>query len=57
MPGDGVQYATGCTPGKGNMDKTPYGKLAVTVIERATNRTVRVPGDKHVCIPCSGYER
>lgn len=33
--GDGVQYATGCTLGKGNMDKTPYGKLAVTVIERA----------------------
>lgn len=40
--GDGVQYATGCTLGKGNMDKTPYGKLAVTVVERATNRAVRV---------------
>jgi formylmethanofuran dehydrogenase subunit E len=40
--GDGVQYATGCTLGKGNMDKTPYGKLAVTVIERATNRAVRL---------------
>lgn len=40
--GDGVQYATGCTLGKGNMEKTPYGKLAVTVIERATNRAVRV---------------
>ena len=26
--GDGVQYATGCTLGKGNLEKTPYGKLA-----------------------------
>ena len=40
--GDGVQYATGCTLGKGNMEKTPYGKLAVTLIERATNRAVRI---------------
>jgi formylmethanofuran dehydrogenase subunit E len=40
--GDGVQYSTGCTLGKGNMEKTGYGKLAVTVIERATNRAVRV---------------
>lgn len=40
--GDGVQYATGCTLGKGNLEKTPYGKLAVTLIERATNRAVRV---------------
>lgn len=40
--GDGVQYSTGCTLGKGNMDKTGYGKLAVTVIERASNRAVRV---------------
>jgi formylmethanofuran dehydrogenase subunit E len=40
--GDGVQYATGCTLGKGNMEKTPYGKLAVTLIERASNRALRV---------------
>jgi len=40
--GDGVQYATGCTLGKGNMEKTPYGKLAMTLIERATNRAVRI---------------
>ena len=40
--GDGVQHATGCTLGKGNMDKTPFGKLAVTVVERATNRAIRV---------------
>jgi len=40
--GDGVQYATGCTLGKGNMEKTPYGKLAVTLIERTSNRAIRV---------------
>ena len=40
--GDGVQYATGCTLGKGNMEKTPYGKLAVTVIERTSNRAIRI---------------
>lgn len=40
--GDGVQFVTGCTLGKGNMDKTPLGKLAVTLIERHTNRAVRV---------------
>jgi formylmethanofuran dehydrogenase subunit E len=40
--GDGVQYATGCTLGKGNMDKTPLGKLAVTLIERHGNRALRV---------------
>ncbi len=40
--GDGVQHATGCTLGKGNMEKTPYGKLAVTLIERASNRAIRV---------------
>lgn len=39
--GDGVQYTTGCTLGKGNMEKTLYGKLAVTLVERATNRAVR----------------
>lgn len=40
--GDGVQYATGCTFGKGNMEKTPKGKLAFTLIDKATNRAVRV---------------
>lgn len=40
--GDGVQYATGCTFGKGNIRKEPHGKLALTLIEKATNRSVRV---------------
>jgi len=39
---DGVQYATGCTFGKGNMRKQAYGKLAVTLIDKATGRAVRV---------------
>jgi formylmethanofuran dehydrogenase subunit E len=40
--GDGVQYASGCTFGKGNIRKEPYGKLAFTLIEKASNRSVRV---------------
>ena len=40
--GDGVQYTTGCTFGKGNIRKEPYGKLALTLIDKATNRSVRV---------------
>ena len=40
--GDGIQYTTGCTFGKGNIRKDTYGKLAVTLIEKDTNRAVRV---------------
>ncbi len=40
--GDGIQYATGCTFGKGNMEKVPKGKLAVTVIDKARKKAVRV---------------
>ena len=40
--GDGVQYTTGCTFGKGNVRKEPRGKLAFTLIEKDTNRAVRV---------------
>ncbi|CAG0947991.1 formylmethanofuran dehydrogenase subunit E [Anaerolineae bacterium] len=40
--GDGVQYVTGCTFGKGNIRKRPYGKLAFTLIDKATDRAVRV---------------
>lgn len=39
---DGVQMITGCTFGKGNIRKVAYGKFAVTVVERATGRAVRV---------------
>ncbi len=40
--GDGEQYTTGCTFGKGNLRKRPYGKLAVTLIDKASDRAVRV---------------
>ncbi|PWI52498.1 FmdE family protein [Sulfoacidibacillus thermotolerans] len=39
---DGVQYATGCTFGKGNITKNPLGKFAVTLIDTKTGRAVRV---------------
>jgi formylmethanofuran dehydrogenase subunit E len=39
---DGIQMATGCTFGKGNMEKLGYGKLALTLIENKTGRSVRV---------------
>ena len=40
--GDGIQYTTGCTYGKGNLEKQPKGKLAVTVIDKASKKAVRV---------------
>lgn len=40
--GDGIQYTTGCTLGKGNIRKQPFGKLGFTLIEKSTNRAVRV---------------
>jgi len=39
---DGIQYATGCTFGKGNIIKKPLGKLASTLIEKASNRSIRI---------------
>lgn len=40
--GDGIQYATGCTFGKGNIRKEPLGKLGFTLIEKESNRAVRI---------------
>lgn len=40
--GDGVQYATGCTMGKGNIEKAGWGKLALTLIDKKRERAVRV---------------
>jgi formylmethanofuran dehydrogenase subunit E len=40
--GDGIQFTTGCTFGKGNIEKTGEGKFAVTLIDKATKRAVRV---------------
>ncbi|MDK2892890.1 FmdE family protein [Methanohalophilus sp.] len=40
--GDGVQVATGCTFGKGNIKKTYAGKIALTLISTKDNKAVRV---------------
>ncbi|PID73521.1 MAG: formylmethanofuran dehydrogenase [Desulfobacterales bacterium] len=39
---DGVQYATGCTLGKGNIEKAGWGKLAFTLIDKKKEKSVRV---------------
>lgn len=39
---DGVQYATGCTVGKGNLRKAGWGKLGLTLTEKASNRAIRI---------------
>jgi len=39
---DGVQVATGCTYGKANIEKLEYGKNAITLIDVAARRAVRV---------------
>ncbi len=40
--GDGIQFVTGCTFGKGNIEKTGHGKFALTLIDKAGGRAVRV---------------
>jgi formylmethanofuran dehydrogenase subunit E len=39
---DGVQMATGCTFGKELIERTQYGKWALTLVDRGTGRAVRV---------------
>jgi len=39
---DGVQAITGCTYGKGNVNRLGYGKWALTLIDKAKGRAVRV---------------
>lgn len=39
---DGVQMSTGCTFGKGNIQKLGYGKFVLTLIDNKTGRSVRV---------------
>ena len=39
---DGIQMATGCTFGKGNIQKLGYGKFALTLIDRKSGKSVRV---------------
>ena len=40
--GDGVQVATGCTFGKGNVEKLNYGKIAFTLVDTKNKRSVMV---------------
>ncbi len=40
--GDGIQFTTGCTFGKGNIEKSGEGKFAVTLVDKASGRAVRV---------------
>lgn len=54
---DGVQHSTGCTLGKGNMEKTGWGKLAITLIDKQKEQAVRVsykPG-RHKMIAESAF--
>jgi len=39
---DGVQNSTGCTLGKGNIEKAGWGKLALTLIDKKNEKAVRV---------------
>jgi formylmethanofuran dehydrogenase subunit E len=39
---DGIMTATGCTYGKSNIEKLYYNKLAFTLIDNTTGRSVRV---------------
>ena len=54
---DGVQYSTGCTVGKGNIEKTGFGKLAIKLIDKNKEQAVRVsykPG-RHQMIAESAF--
>ena len=39
---DGIQMITGCTFGKGNIGKLYFGKWGVTLVDKKSNRAVRV---------------
>ena len=39
---DGIMTATGCTYGKSNIEKLYYNKMAFTLVDNKTGRSVRV---------------
>ncbi len=39
---DGIQMITGCTFGKGNIQQLGYGKFGLTLVDRASGRSVHV---------------
>ncbi|MDA8402717.1 MAG: FmdE family protein [Desulfobacteraceae bacterium] len=54
---DGVQYSTGCTLGKANIEKAGWGKLAMTLIDKKNQKAVRVsynPG-RHKLVAGSSF--
>ena len=56
---DGVQFSTGCTVGKGNLEKAGWGKLAITLIDKKKEHAIRVsykPG-RHKEIADSAFMR
>jgi len=53
---DGVQFATGCTAGKGNLEQEPMGKFAVTLVDPATHRAVRVALKSERLLGCLSTE-
>ncbi len=56
---DGVQYSTGCTLGKYNIEKAGWGKLAFTLIDKKNEKSVRVSykPTKHKQIAESAFMR
>ena len=57
---DEVQYSTGCTYGKWNIEKTGWGKLAFTLIDKKNQKAVRVsykPGPHHKKVAESSFMR
>ncbi len=55
--GDGVQFTTGCTFGKGNIEKSGEGKFAVTLgggLARECRRACRAPSSSGSSGYCSG---
>jgi len=57
---DGVQFSTGCTLGKCNIEKAGWGKLAFTLIDKKKQKAVRVSyknGKHHKMVAESSFMR
>jgi formylmethanofuran dehydrogenase subunit E len=57
---DGVQFTTGCTIGKGNIEKAGWGKLAFVLIDKKKEQCVRVSyknGPHHKKVSESSFMR
>ena len=53
---DGVMFATGCTLGKGNIEKRPLGKFGLTLVDTASLRAVRVVPKYERMSKCLGMD-